>query len=108
MKRKNYSKEFKFQAISLILFDKHPVRFVSKQLEVHENTLYRWVSEYEKYGERAFPGHGSREFASQTEVKRLEKENKKLKEELELLKKFQVFLKQNHMEFMVTFKQRER
>ncbi|MBC1514525.1 transposase [Listeria immobilis] len=41
MKRKNYSKEFKFQAVSLIVKEKHPVRFVSKQLEVHENTLYR-------------------------------------------------------------------
>ncbi|EOA2660277.1 TPA: transposase [Listeria monocytogenes] len=30
------------------MVDKHPVvRFVSKQLEVHENTLYRWVAEYE-------------------------------------------------------------
>ena len=95
MKRKHYSKEFKFQAVSLILTDKHPVRFISNQLDVHENTLYRWVSEYEKYGERAFPGNGSREFTSQKEVKRLEKENRKLKEELEILKKFQVFLKQN-------------
>ncbi|MBC6301894.1 transposase [Listeria immobilis] len=70
--------------------------FCSKQLEVHENTLYRWVSEYEKHGNRAFPGNGSREFAAQKEVKRLEKENKKLKEELEVLKKFQVFLERNH------------
>lgn len=53
------------------------------------------VTEYEKYGERAFPGNGSHELASQKEVKRLEKENKKLKEELDILKKFQVFLKQN-------------
>lgn len=97
MKRKSYSKEFKFQAVSLIVKEKHPVRFVSKQLEVHENTLYRWVSEYEKHGNRAFPGNGSREFASQKEVKRLEKENKKLKEELEVLKKFQVFLERNQL-----------
>ncbi|MBC1923042.1 hypothetical protein HCJ80_12970 [Listeria grayi] len=54
------------------------------------------MSEYEKHGNRAFPGNGSREFASQKEVKRLEKENKKLKEELEILKKFQVFLERNH------------
>ncbi|MDT2597553.1 transposase, partial [Enterococcus dongliensis] len=33
MKRKHYSKEFKFQAVSLILTDKHPVRFISKQLD---------------------------------------------------------------------------
>jgi transposase-like protein len=34
-------------------------------------------------------------FASQKEVKRLEKENRKLKEELEILKQFHIFLKQN-------------
>lgn len=96
MKRKSYSKEFKFQAVILILKDKHLVRFVSKQLEVHENTLYRWILEYEKFGERDFPGKGSREFAALKETKRLEKENIKLKDELDTLKKFQVFLKQNH------------
>lgn len=53
---------------------------------MHENTLYCWLSDYEKYGERAFSGTGSHELASQKEVKRLEKENKKLKKELEILK----------------------
>lgn len=91
MKRKSYSKEFKFQAVTLILKDKHPVRFVSKQLEVHENTLYRWILEYEKFGERAFPGKGSREFAALKETKRLEKENIKLKEELDTLKSSRSF-----------------
>ena len=84
MKRKQYSKEVKLQADSLILTRKHPVRFISNQLGVHEHTLYRWISEYEKYGEHTFPGNGNREFASQREVERLEK-NKKLKEELEIV-----------------------
>ncbi|EFR97592.1 hypothetical protein D8X97_05520 [Listeria ivanovii] len=82
--------------LSLILIDKHSVRFVSKQLEAHENTLYRWGAEYEQYVERAFSGRGSREFAAQKENKRLEKEYRRLKEALALLKKFQIFLKQNH------------
>ena len=77
----------------LVLKENHPVRFVSQHLDIHENTLCQWVSDYEKHGERAFPGKGSREFVTQTELKRLEKENKKLTEELEVLKKFQVFLK---------------
>ena len=96
MNRKSYSKEFKFQAVTLILKDKHPVHFVSKQLEVHKNTLYYQILEYEKFGERAFPGKVSREFSAPKETKRLEKEKIKLKEELDTLKKFQFFLKQNH------------
>ena len=79
----------------LVLKETHPIRFVSKQINVHENTLYRWVQEVEKHGKRAFPGKGNREFVTQTELKRLEKENEKLKEELEILKKFQDFLKQS-------------
>jgi Transposase and inactivated derivatives len=95
MKRKQYSREFKLQAVMLILKENQPIKFVCQQLEVHENTMYRWIQEYEDHGETAFPGKGSREYVTQTELKRLEKENKKLKEELEVLKKFQVFLKKN-------------
>ena len=54
MKRKQYSKEFKLQAVMLILKENRPIRFVSKQLDVHENTMYRWVQEYEDYGEAVF------------------------------------------------------
>jgi len=32
---------------------------VAQQLSVHPNSLYRWVSEYEKYGENAFTGNGN-------------------------------------------------
>lgn len=39
-----------------------------------------------KYGERAFPGRESHEFIRKNEITRLEKENKRLKEEVELLK----------------------
>ncbi|ELU78039.1 hypothetical protein PNI0009_01756, partial [Streptococcus pneumoniae PNI0009] len=28
-------------------------------LKIHPNSLYRWIQEYEKYEESAFPGHGS-------------------------------------------------
>lgn len=84
MKRENYSKEFKHQAVMLVLKENHPIRFVSKQLDVHKKTIYRWIQEVEKHGERVFPCKGSREFITQTALKRPEKENKKLKEELEV------------------------
>ncbi|EMC54835.1 hypothetical protein SMU108_09642, partial [Streptococcus mutans M230] len=43
--------------------------------------MYRWIQEYEKYGERAFPGQGSALRHAQFELKKLEKENKILQEE---------------------------
>ena len=59
---------------------------VAQQLSVHPNSLYRWVSEYEKYGENAFPGNGSTIYTYQAEIHRLERRNQELEEEVELLK----------------------
>lgn len=95
MKRQSYSKEFKRQAVDLILIEGQLIHFIAHTLNIHENTLYRWVAEYEKFGELAFPGKGSSEFISQNKIKKLEKENRLLREELELLKNFRLFLKQS-------------
>ena len=93
MKRKQSSKEFKLHAVMLILKENRPIRFVSKQLDVHENTMYRWVQEYGDYGEAAFPGKGNSKYHEHYQMRVLEKENKALKEEIKLLKKYQAFLK---------------
>ncbi|EKN36889.1 transposase [Clostridium botulinum CFSAN001627] len=58
--------------------------------------MYRWISEYEEYGEGAFPGHETAIYSCQYEIKKLKQENAELKKELELLKKYQVFLKQKN------------
>ncbi|HGK7938680.1 TPA: transposase, partial [Streptococcus pyogenes] len=59
MPRKTFDKAFKLSAVKLILEEEQPVKMVSSTLEIHPNSLYRWIQEYEKYGESAFPGHGS-------------------------------------------------
>jgi len=92
--RRTFTAEFKRQAVALVLEEEFTVKEVTKQLDVHENTLYRWIQEVESYGSRAFPGKGSRDYITQNKIKQMEKENARLQEELEVLKKFQVFLKQ--------------
>ena len=92
--RRTFTAEFKSQAFALVLEENFTVKEVTKQLDVHENTLYRWIQEVETFGPRAFPGKGSRDYMTQNKIKQLEKENTRLQEELEVLKKFQVFLKQ--------------
>ena len=72
------------------------VKEVSNTIEVHPNSIYLWVSEYEKHRVKAFPGEGSRDFIYQNKIKMLEHENKTLRDELEILKKFKTFLKKNH------------
>ena len=94
MPRRSFDKAFKIAAVKLVSEEGFSIKEVSLQLEVHANSLYRWVQEVEKYGESAFPGKGSALFDAHYEIKKLEQENRYLRrEELELLKKFQVFLK---------------
>lgn len=93
MKRSSYDRQFKLSAVRTIIEDDVPVKVLSQELGVHKNTLYRWLGEYEQYGEEAFPGRGSRLHNYQFEIKRLQKENKQLKEDLEVLKKYRAFLK---------------
>ena len=47
---RNYDKQFKIAAVKLVLEDEMTVSEVSKELSIHYNTLYRWISEYEEYG----------------------------------------------------------
>lgn len=94
--RRSYNKQFKIAAVKLVIEDNMPVAEVSKALAVHYNSLYRWISEYEEYGESAFPGHGTALYSCQYEIKKLKQENSELKKELETLKKYQAFLKRKN------------
>lgn len=96
MARRSYDKQFKMAAVKLVLEDNISVSEVSKELDIHYNSLYRWISEYEEYGESAFPGHGSALYSYQYEIKKLKAENLELRKELESLKKFQAFLKKKN------------
>lgn len=97
MIRKTYDRQFKIAAVKMILEDDIPLKSVAEELDVHRNTIYRWLAEYEEYGEDAFPGHGSKLYSYQFEIKKLQKENKELKEELELLKKYRAFLRKKSL-----------
>ncbi|EOP90482.1 hypothetical protein IGM_02174 [Bacillus cereus HuB4-4] len=67
MSRKVYDRQFKMAAVQLVLEENMFVKEVSRELSIHSNTLYRWISEYEEYGESAFPGRGSALYHSQYE-----------------------------------------
>jgi len=84
---RSYDKQFKIAAVKLVLENNMTSAEVSKELDIHYNSLYRWISEYEEYGESAFPGHGSALYSYQYEIKKLKAENLELRKELELLKK---------------------
>ena len=97
MGRRSYDRQFKIAAVKLVLEENMSVSEVAKELAIHYNSLYRWISEYEEYGESAFPGHGSALYNSQYEIKKLKRENQDLRAELDLLKKYQAFLKKKNV-----------
>lgn len=95
MPGKRYDRQFKLSAARLVLSGEIPVKEISEQLEVPDNTLRRWASEYERDGEGAFPGKGKPIVNKDYEILKLKKENEELRKENELLKKFRAFLRRS-------------
>ena len=93
MGRKTFSKEYKLQTTRQIIEEGKRTAEVSVKLGITEQTIYRWLREYDKYGEEAFKGFGNTRMDSEYNIKLLENKNKQLLKENEILKKFQVFQK---------------
>ncbi len=93
MGRRTFSKEYKLQTTRQVIREGKRITEVSVSLGLSEQTIYRWLREYDKYGEEAFKGFGNIRVDSQYKIKLLEKKNKELKQENEILKKFRVFQK---------------
>ena len=86
MKRQRFSREFKREAVRLLEKGDKPVSALARELGVSRNRLYKWKAEVDAHGEEAFPGHGRRP-ESIAELERLKRENARLNEEVEILKK---------------------
>ena len=85
-KRRNYTKEYKEEAVRLITGEGYSYAEAGRNLGVNPNLLSRWKREFE--GVEIDPGSAA---AMQAELKRLRKENKRLKLEREILKKAAAF-----------------
>mgnify|MGYP001819037684 CR=1 FL=1 len=88
--RKKYSKEYKLDAVSLVLDQGYTVTEAAKSLEVNRSVLQRWIKEFESDDGQAFRGNGKLT-PEQAEIRRLKEENRRLKMEKEILKKATVF-----------------
>ncbi len=86
--RKRYSREFKQEALKRTVMGK-TVAEVARELEMPVYQLYRWRNELDQKKEEAFPGRGHT--TPNEELEALRKENKRLKEERDILKKSLVF-----------------
>lgn len=95
-KTHRYSNGFKSKAVQLSLMDGVEVQAVAKTLDIHPFMLSRWRKEYREG--KIVPDKRSKVISLKKDkgeldkVKRLEKENARLRQENDLLKKWQRFL----------------
>ncbi len=89
--RKHYTKEFKLDAVSLVLDQGLTIAEAARSLEIRANMLGRWVRESRADNNgQAFRGNGKLT-PDQEEIWRLKMENKQLKLERQILKEAAVF-----------------
>ena len=89
-RRKKYSKEFKLDAVSLVLDQSYSRAEAARSLGLNTNMLCRWVSEHREGDGQAFRGNGKLT-PEQEEIRKLKSQVKSLEMEKEILKKATVF-----------------
>ena len=82
-RKKYYSPEFKEEAVRLAEESGNKSQ-VARDLDVPKSVLGRWRRELQGNGKKAFPGHGR---PGDEEMAQLKKENRRLQQEVEILKK---------------------
>jgi transposase len=85
--RRRYTKEFKLEAVRLLNKREQPVSRIATALGVKRTLLYRWKDQIEQKGEKAFRGPGRPKTQELSELSRLRKELKDVREERDILKK---------------------
>ena len=84
-KRKKYTREFREEAVKLITEQGYNISEAARNLGINASMLGKWKREQET---ESNPGN---DVSLQAEVRRLRKENKRLKMEREILKKAATF-----------------
>jgi len=90
-KTKNYTAEFKESAVKLAVESDQSVAATAKELGVNVNTLHTWVGKFHRPNAKASSKAEKNDEHIYDELKRLRKENTKLREERAILKKAAAF-----------------
>jgi transposase len=84
-KKPRYDKEFKIEIIKLVTELGKKVSDVSKEVNIPEGTIRRWMKEFNQSNKDAFPGEGN--------LKPIDIENRELKKRLRNLEEENAILK---------------
>ena len=91
-KRREYTREFKLEAISLVVDHKRKVAEVAESLGIGVSTLDNWVRKYKKEQQGIAPATGLALTDEQRELKELRKHVKRLTMERDIIKKASALL----------------
>jgi len=83
---KRYDKEFKIEAVRLASEPGNTQAQIQRDLGIGQGVISRWKRELKLDGEQAFPGKGNLK-PQDEELRRLKRENEKLRRERDILKK---------------------
>jgi transposase len=83
---KRFDKEFKIEAVRLASEPGNTQSEIERDLGISQGIISRWKRELRKDGDQAFPGKG-RLKPNDDELRRLKRENERLRQERDILKK---------------------
>src|SRR5262249_30917193 len=89
-KRRNYTREFKVEAVQLVTEKSYSVAEAAPSLGLHETLLRSWKQALQEQGGQTVPGQGKLS-PLEDEVRRLKAENRRLQMERDILKKATAF-----------------
>ncbi len=92
-KPQTYPSEFRESSVKLALESDQPITQTARDLGINPNTLHTWISKYSK-PDQAQTAAGRTDEHLYDELKRLKKENARLKEERDILKKAAAYFAQ--------------
>lgn len=82
---RNFDQAYKLEICKRVAENKESVAVIAREVGIHENTIYGWVARYRHNSSKPFVG--SRHVkAADEEQKRLIKEKRELKVDVEILK----------------------
>jgi transposase len=84
--KQTYDKEFKLEAVRLVLEEGLSARSVEKKLGIGQGVVYRWVQQYNADPEHPFPGKGQLK-PPERELRDIKRELERVKRERDILKK---------------------
>lgn len=97
--RRDYSAEFKAEAVRLVKAGGKQVTVLARELNVPRQLLYSWARQADQRKGKplsdVFPGHGNRT-AEQKELDQLRREVARLRVDNEILKKAKAFFAKHH------------